>query len=272
MRTSHLVIVASLLLVGCARAITPAPAAATKTPAPAAVVVPGVAAAPAAPAVPAAAAAAAAVAPAPDPAHVAAAAAPADGAPPAPAVACGAAGHDKDAPGCPGMPAAAAVGDNPAAAPAAAAAPGALVPSAVAASKIVGKVYGKGVSDVPTVQISALLADVEKYVGKRVRVEGLVKDVCPMRGCWFNLAGDKPGTDLRFKVRDGVMVFPMSAKGQFAVAEGVVRKIPLDLKQTKRYMAHQAEEKGEKFDPATVKAPMTLVRLDGVGAVLRDQK
>ncbi len=188
-----------------------------------------------------------------------------DGAPPAGEAACGAHGKGgKDAPGCPGMPAAAAVGDNPAAAPAAGAGD--------ASTQVAGKVYGKGVSDVPTVHVSKLLAEVETYVGKRVRVEGLVTDVCPMRGCWFNMAGDKPGTQLRFKVRDGVMVFPMSAKGQYAVAEGVVRKIPLTLEQTKKYMAHQAEEKGEKFDPASVTKPTTLVRLDGVGAVLRDKK
>ena len=253
MRT--LTIFACLLLFGCGKADKSAPAAA-KTPAKAAAVAaakPGVAAAPAAKVAKAAPAAAAE-------------AAPADGEAPAAVPACGDKGHGKDAPGCPGMPAAAAVGAHPEAAPAAAAA------GAAAAAAVAGKVYGKGVSDVPTVQISLLMKEVEKYVGKRVRVEGLVKDVCPMRGCWFNMAGDQPGSQLRFKVRDGVMVFPMSAKGQYAVAEGVVRKIPLNLAHTKRYMAHQAEEKGEKFDPATVTEPMTLVRLDGVGAVLRDKK
>ena len=183
-----------------------------------------------------------------------------DGQQPA-AAACG---QGKAAPGCPGLPAEAQVGDNPGAAPAAA--------GGKAAAAVKGKVYGKGVSSVPSVAVSTLMGSVEQYVGKRVRVEGMVTDVCPMRGCWFNMAGDKPGTQIRFKVRDGVMVFPMSAKGQYAVAEGVVRKIPLNLAQSKRYMAHQAEEKGEPFDPNTVTEPLTLVRLDGVGAVLRDKK
>lgn len=133
-----------------------------------------------------------------------------------------------------------------------------------------GKVYGAGVGATEVVAVSTLLADVDAWVGKKVRVEGLVADVCPMRGCWFEMAGDKAGTSVRFKVRDGDMVFPLSAKGQFAVAEGVVRKIPLDLETSRRYMAHQAEEKSEPFDPASVTAPITIVRLDGVGAVLRD--
>ncbi|MCO4762072.1 MAG: DUF4920 domain-containing protein [Myxococcales bacterium] len=242
---------ATLALGGCGKAdkpkATPAPVAAAKP-----------AAAKPAAAKPAAAVPTVKAAPAPK-------AADEDGAAPAAEVACGAhAKAGKDAPGCPGMPAAAAVGANPAAAPAATTGAG--------AAAVAGKVYGKGVSAIPTVQVSALLADVDGYAGKRVRVEGIVMDVCPMRGCWFKMAGDKPGSNLRFKVRDGVMVFPMSAKGQFAVAEGVVRKIPLNLAQTKRYMAHQAEEKGEKFDVASVTKPMTIIRLDGVGAVLRDKK
>ena len=83
------------------------------------------------------------------------------------------------------------------------------------------------------------------------------------------MAGDEPNTSIRFKVKDGTMVFPLSAKGQTAVAEGVVRKIPLDLETSRKYMAHQAEEKGEPFDPDSVKEPVIIVRLDGTGAVLR---
>jgi hypothetical protein len=233
--------VALALAVGCAKAPAEAPSSA------------------------AAAAASAGADPAAEAPSAAAAAGPA--APPAPTPAPTAAGgdhgdhaghghHGDDKANC-DEPAEAAVIDTPGAA-------------APAAAQPEGKVYGAGVSEVEVVQVSALLADVDRWVGKKVRVEGMVTDVCPMRGCWFELAGDKVGTSLRFKVRDGVMVFPLSAKGQIAAAEGVVRKIPLDLDASRRYMAHQAEEKGEAFDPQSVKEPITIVRLDGTGAVLRD--
>ena len=115
---------------------------------------------------------------------------------------------------------------------------------------------------------SAILAQPDAWVGKRVRVEAEVSDVCRMRGCWMELKdADKK---MRFKVVDGQITFPVSAIGKFAVAEGTVRKIPLDLEQTKKVMAHEAEEMGKPFDPATVTAPMTLVRIDGSGAVIRD--
>ena len=86
------------------------------------------------------------------------------------------------------------------------------------------------------------------------------------------MAADDGARTLRFKVRDGVMVFPMSARGKYAVAEGVVRRIPLNLEQTRRVLAHEAEEKSQPFDPSTVTEPIVMVRLDGVGAVLRDKR
>jgi hypothetical protein len=168
-------------------------------------------------------------------------------------------------------PAAGKVMAKPEAAPIAkAAVPAADKAPSAAAADVKGKVYGGGVTIAETVKISELLSRVDELEGKRVRVQGTVLDVCPKRGCWFEMASDAPGKHLRFKVRDGVMVFPLSAKGKFAVAEGVVRKIPLNLEQTKRMMAHEAAEYGKAFKPEEVTEPITLVRLDGTGAVIRD--
>jgi hypothetical protein len=136
---------------------------------------------------------------------------------------------------------------------------------------LTGTVYGEGVECTLAVKVSELNDNIDKYVGQRVRVEGLVTDVCPKRGCWIKLASDREYESLLFKVQDGVIVFPMSLKGKYAVADGVARNVELDLEQTRRYLAHKAEEKGEAFDPATCTQPMTYVRLDGVGAVVRDR-
>ncbi len=135
-----------------------------------------------------------------------------------------------------------------------------------------GTKYGDGITLTETVAVGQLLAEPDKWVGKRVRVEGEVTDVCQMRGCWFEIAGATPAERMRFKVVDGVMTFPISAKGSYAVAEGTVRKIALTLEQTKKAMAHEAEETHRPFDADKVTEPMTIVRLDGTGAVMRDQK
>lgn len=154
-------------------------------------------------------------------------------------------------------------GDNPLCATDTANAPAAAGP----ALALPGTTYGAGVTLAETTPVSALAQQPDAWVGKRVRVEGTITEVCKMAGCWFNLAADA-GQSLKFKVTDGVMVFPQSAVGKRVVAEGIVRKINLDLEQTKRALAHEAEEQGKVFDPATVTEPMAVVRLDGLGAVI----
>lgn len=138
------------------------------------------------------------------------------------------------------------------------------------AGAIPGELFGDGVKESQAVAITDILASPDQYAGKTVRVEGTVTDVCPKRGCWFEMAGTKPGDKLRFKVQDGVMVFPMTAKGKYAVAEGVVVAQKLSLEETREYLEYQAREYGKEYDPASVTEPMTVVRLDGKGAVLRD--
>lgn len=140
------------------------------------------------------------------------------------------------------------------------------------AQAMTGEKYGQGVTLAQSVAISEVAANPEKFVGQRVRIEGQVDDVCKMAGCWFTIKGDVPGKTMKFKVTDGVMVFPTSAVGKYAVAEGTVRKMQLDLETTKKVMAHEAQEQGKPFDPASVKEPMTIVRIDGLGAVIRDKK
>lgn len=130
--------------------------------------------------------------------------------------------------------------------------------------------YGDGLRGATSVSISEILSDPTRYEGQLVRIEGPVTDVCPMRGCWFDVAARVPSEGIRFKVKDGVMEFPTSAVGKYAVAEGVVTVKQLTLDETRRYAAHLAEEKGEAFDAATITEAETLVQLAGTGAVIRD--
>ena len=74
--------------------------------------------------------------------------------------------------------------------------------------------------------------------GKTVRVEGVVTAVCEHMGCWMTLApagaaGEKPAT-LRLKVDDGVIVFPVSARGRTAVAQGVIERVGGDDHHARR--------------------------------------
>jgi len=132
-----------------------------------------------------------------------------------------------------------------------------------------GKAYGKPLTGSDTVKISTLMAEPDKYVGQTVRVEGIITGVCEKRGCWMTLASDQEFQDLRIKVDDGVIVFPIEAKGKRAVAEGEFARIAMTMEQTLAYRKHMAEETGEAFDPDTVTEPLIQYQLNAVGAVIR---
>lgn len=128
--------------------------------------------------------------------------------------------------------------------------------------------FGK-LSGAKVVKISELLAGPDTYVGKLVKVEALITDVCPKRGCWIRLAGDKEFQTLTFKVDDGVMTFPMTVKGKRAEAEGVFTKIELTQEEATARARHEAEEKKVPFDPKSVTGGGVVYQLKGQGAVVR---
>jgi hypothetical protein len=112
--------------------------------------------------------------------------------------------------------------------------------------------------------------DPDPFLGKVVRVEGLVTGVCEKRGCWMTLASsDVEFEEIRIKVDDGVIVFPMEAKGKHAVAEGTLMKIDMTMEQTLDYMKHHAEEHDEEFDPTVITEPLAFYQIQATGAVIR---
>lgn len=131
------------------------------------------------------------------------------------------------------------------------------------------KLYGAGVKqETPTVAIETLMANPESYLGKVVKVEGVVSEVCPKAGCWMDIAnGDHK---VRIKVKDGEIVFNPELEGKKILAEGTVYKFDLTKEQAVNYFRHIAEEKGESFDPASVTAGTTIYQIGGIGAKVLD--
>ena len=126
--------------------------------------------------------------------------------------------------------------------------------------------YGEALTLADVTPISDILADPKSFVGKKVRIEGQVKDVCPMKGCWIEIEGPDGQTHLTVKVEDGEIVFTPDTKGKQAIAEGEVYQIDLDKEQAMSYMKHLADEKGEAFDSTSVTGPMVIYQIKGIGA------
>lgn len=125
-------------------------------------------------------------------------------------------------------------------------------------------VYGKPVHpETIKITIEQLMASPEKYLGKMVSVQGKVKEVCPMAGCWVDMT-DKD-QQVRIKVKDGEIVFGKELVGKQVQAHGTVYKFDLTHEQAIEYFKHLAEEKNETFDPSSVTGGTTIYQIGGIG-------
>lgn len=128
-------------------------------------------------------------------------------------------------------------------------------------------IYGEGIRLDEVTAIVDILADPDAFIGKTVRVEGRVLDICPRRGCWIEMGSEN--ANIRIKVEDDIIVFPAAAKGRIANAEGVVEAIEMTRQDYVSWLTHVAEEKGEEFDADKAnlgEGPFRLIRIRGAGA------
>jgi hypothetical protein len=128
------------------------------------------------------------------------------------------------------------------------------------------KKYGKDLTLKETTKVSAIYAQPDKYNGKKVKVQGPIVAVCEMKGCWIELGSDKEFQTIRFKVDDGVIVFPMTAKGLTATVEGVVSIETLSVEQQLAQGKEMEKEMSKPFDAKTVKGPKTVIMIKGEAA------
>ena len=137
-----------------------------------------------------------------------------------------------------------------------------------AAAAHAGQVYGTAPDLAVATPVSQILAKPADYLGKVVKVQGLVVDVCASRGCWLELGGDKGFETIRVKVQDGVIVFPRSARGKKAFAQGKLEMISMTAEEARRFREHQALEKGAAFDPKGEAGPLTIYQLKPSGVLI----
>jgi uncharacterized protein DUF4920 len=138
---------------------------------------------------------------------------------------------------------------------------------AIAALSAADLKLGKPLTQKEPLPLATVLAKPADYIGKTIQVKGKITEVCEMMGCWMDLTNDE-GQKLRIKVNDGEIEFPKNAAGKTAIAEGRFDKIELTKEEAIARAKEEAEDKGKKFDPASVKSGMTIYQIQGTGAVI----
>jgi hypothetical protein len=99
--------------------------------------------------------------------------------------------------------------------------------------------------DAKPTPLADVLAAPDKYAKDAVLVEGVIENVCEMKGCWMQLTPEagKPGVRVTFK--DYGFFVPTDSKGMKARAEGVTKVKTL----TKAEADHLEHEDGAKLTP-----------------------
>lgn len=129
---------------------------------------------------------------------------------------------------------------------------------------------GAGVQIDQATPIADIVASPDKFVGMTLRVDGVATAVCSHMGCWMAVAASDAADApvVRVKVDDGVIVFPVTAKGKRVSAQGVIEKIAA----TDAESLEAASEQAKKATPAD-KASADMAakyQLKATGAVIRN--
>ncbi|MEN8192303.1 MAG: DUF4920 domain-containing protein [Bacteroidota bacterium] len=128
------------------------------------------------------------------------------------------------------------------------------------------KKYGEDIALTEKTKISDIVKSPQDFVGEKVLVEGTVVNVCAKRGCWIELASDKEFESIRVKVQDGVIVFPMEAKGKKALVEGEVYSFEYEVEaECSGSGCKENEEKHEDCEHHK-KETKTIYQIRGIGA------
>lgn len=127
----------------------------------------------------------------------------------------------------------------------------AMVVATTTAAWAMDQAFGAGIKQTEATPIKALYENPKAFVGKTIRIDGVVTAVCESMGCWMALApADNPDQTVRFKVdHDAGIVFPISARGKKASAEGVFEAIATGDREANEAAKEQtaAQPKGAEF-------------------------
>ena len=72
--------------------------------------------------------------------------------------------------------------------------------------------FGAPVTVKKAVSVASVQKNPARFVGRELRIEGVVKDVCQGRGCWVEVEGGK-GTSFIARSLDETVLLPKDCKG-----------------------------------------------------------
>ncbi|HKQ57091.1 MAG TPA: DUF4920 domain-containing protein [Candidatus Eisenbacteria bacterium] len=115
---------------------------------------------------------------------------------------------------------------------------------------------GAAVTVKKPVDVARLAKNPKRYVGKTVRLEGTVKEVCQGAGCWVQVA-NPGGVSFLAKSLDESVLLPIDCAGRKIVVQGVVTEQA--ARDAEAHKVHDCEAEGHACP-----SPTFLVSTQGI--------
>ena len=109
--------------------------------------------------------------------------------------------------------------------------------------------YGAGVNVQAATKVSDLYASPDTFVGKTIRVDGVVTSVCTEMGCWVAVKDKVTDQSVRFQAEhDGKIVFPITLKGKSGSFQGEFVRIAANDMEGHEAAAEHAQSEPKSAD------------------------
>ncbi len=113
--------------------------------------------------------------------------------------------------------------------------------------------YGETITPDDALAVESVVAEVEAYVGKEVKIEGTVAEVCQAMGCWMILrAGDEQTIRLnvpRNEEGNYVYTVPTDISGRTVIVEGTLEEATLSVEEQQHLAEDAGETLGDDIEP-----------------------
>lgn len=129
-----------------------------------------------------------------------------------------------------------------------------------------GEVYGKALPAGKPITAAALLQEPLKYNGQRVMLEGVVSDVCKVKGCWMVMSDGERKMRVTFE-NYGFFV-PKDCAGRSVRVEGSFAVKEISVADAKHYL----EDAGRHEDAAKITEPVRELTLVASGVEFVEAK
>ncbi len=127
--------------------------------------------------------------------------------------------------------------------------------------------FGETITDGDIINSDMVLASLGESESVSLRVEGEIKEVCQMKGCWLTMDIGN-GETMRVTFKDYGFFVPKNSAGYFAILEGEVSRELVDV-ETLQHYAEDAGKSQEDIDAIT--EPEEALNFVASGVMIKEE-